>query len=57
MNDAERDAIRRMLKERSAAKTATSELAREWLIEEGLYNQAGELNPMYGGEVKRARKA
>lgn len=50
MNDAEREAIRRMLRERAAERAANPGLAREWLIEHGFYTEAGELKPMYGGK-------
>lgn len=56
MNSEDREAIRRMLRERAADKTRTPELAREWLIEEGLYNANGELEPRYGGEDDKGRR-
>ncbi len=50
MEEAERQAIRELLKRRADARTQTPEMARQWLIEEGLYNDAGELRPQYGGD-------
>ncbi|MBZ5762247.1 hypothetical protein LAV84_23605 [Rhizobium sp. VS19-DR104.2] len=57
MNEAERHAIREMLKRRSDEKTRTVELARQWLIDEGLYDNDGDLKPQYGGQPdKRIQK-
>jgi hypothetical protein len=51
MDDAKREAIRRMLKRRADERTQTPEMAREWLISEGLYDGEGELKPQYGGKT------
>ena len=57
MNESERQAIREMLKRRSDEKTRTADLARQWLIDEGLYDSDGDLKPQYGGQpVKRGQK-
>ncbi|AFL50664.1 hypothetical protein ABIE78_003541 [Sinorhizobium fredii] len=53
MNEAERQAIRAMLKRRSDEKTQTPEMARQWLIEEGLYDGDGDLKPQYGGQPEK----
>jgi hypothetical protein len=50
MDEKTREAIREMLKRRAEARTQTPAMARQWLIEEGLYNDAGELRPQYGGQ-------
>lgn len=49
MTEAERQAIRDMLRRRAEERTRTPELARQWLIEEGLYTGEGALKPQYGG--------
>lgn len=56
MNEAERQAIRAMLKRRSDEKTQTQEMARQWLIDEGLYDGDGELKPQYGGRPEKPEK-
>jgi len=52
MDETEREALRQMLRRRAAAKTRTPDMARRWLIEEGLYSEAGDLLPQYGGEER-----
>lgn len=49
MDEAERKAIRDLLRRQADANTKSREGARRWLIDEGLYNDAGELRPQYGG--------
>ena len=52
MNDQEREAVRAMLRRRSAERTGTREEARQWLISEGLYEDDGRLKPVYGGPTE-----
>lgn len=56
MNEADRQAIRAMLKRRSDEKTKTQETARQWLIDEGLYDGDGELKSQYGGQPDKQEK-
>lgn len=49
MTEAERQAIRDMLRRRAEERTRTPEMSRQWLIEEGLYTGEGALQPQYGG--------
>ncbi len=51
MTEAERTAIREMLRRRADERTRTPEMARRWLIEEGLYDGEGALQPQFGGEA------
>lgn len=51
MDEIERQAIRDLLRRQADANTRSREGARRWLIEEGLYNEAGELRPQYGGDT------
>jgi len=53
MTEAERIAIREMLRRRAEERTQTPEMARQWLIEEGLYDCDGTLRPQYGGAPAR----
>jgi Arc/MetJ-type ribon-helix-helix transcriptional regulator len=50
MDEAERAAIRAMLRRRAEQQTQTKAQARRWLIGEGLYSEAGDLKPQFGGE-------
>lgn len=50
MNEEQRSAIRKMLERRTSANTQTSTLARQWLTDEGILDEDGELRPEYGGE-------
>ena len=49
MNDSERVAIKEMLLRRVVDRVKTPKAARQWLIDEGLYDSDGELRPEYGG--------
>jgi hypothetical protein len=49
LNDADRKALRELLVRRTLANTASPETAREWLIEQGLYDDDGTLTPQFGG--------
>ncbi len=51
MDDAKREAIRDMLRRRAEERTRTPEMARQWLIDEGLYEGTGELKPQCGGQA------
>ena len=51
MNETERSAIREMLRRRSAERAGDPDLAKQWLIEEGLYDDQGRLHPQYGGQT------
>lgn len=51
MDEIERQAIRDLLRRQADTNTRSREGARRWLIEEGLYNEAGELRPQYGGDI------
>jgi hypothetical protein len=53
MDETEREALRQMLRRRAEARTQTQEMARRWLIDEGLYSEAGELLPQYGGQERK----
>jgi hypothetical protein len=50
MDEAESAAIRAMLRRRAEQQTQTKAQARRWLIGEGLYSEAGDLKPQFGGE-------
>ena len=50
MENEKRDAIRALLKRRREAHTLTPEMAKKWLVEEGLLDEKGELQPQFGGE-------
>ena len=54
MTDAERAAIKILIKRHTAAHTASPEIARAALIEEGIYTSSGTIAPEYGGEKKAA---
>ncbi len=51
MDETKREAIRQMLRRRAEERTQTPEMARQWLIDEGLYDGEGELKPQYGGKA------
>ncbi len=50
MDERQRKAIMDMLLRRTAEHTQSDEMAQNWLIEEGLLDQAGKLRPQFGGE-------
>lgn len=52
MDETERQAIRDLLRRQADAHTQSRDGARRWLIDEGLYTEAGELRPQYGGDNK-----
>jgi DNA-binding transcriptional regulator YhcF (GntR family) len=45
-------AIRQLAERHTAANTATAAAARASLVRKGIYTQAGQLTPEYGGEAK-----
>ena len=45
------------IKEHTARATVSRKVARETLINEGIYTKAGKLRVEYGGESKKARVA
>ncbi len=50
MDERQRRAIMEMLLRRTDENTQSDEMAKNWLIEEGLLDQAGKLRPQFGGE-------
>ncbi|WP_292629946.1 MULTISPECIES: hypothetical protein [unclassified Novosphingobium] len=50
MDERQRKAIMEMLLRRTDENTQSDEMAKNWLIEEGLLDQAGKLRPQFGGE-------
>lgn len=50
MDERQRKAIMDMLLRRTDEHTQSDEIAENWLIEEGLLDQAGKLRPQFGGE-------
>lgn len=56
MENDKKKAIRALLDKRQKEKTVTLEIARQWLVGEGMLDKDGELRPQYGGEDKSGRK-
>ncbi|ESX20913.1 MULTISPECIES: hypothetical protein [unclassified Mesorhizobium] len=56
MEKDKKKAIRALLDKRQKEKTVTFEIARQWLVGEGMLDKDGELRPQYGGEDKSGRK-
>jgi len=50
MNNSDRKLLQELLKRRAAERADTPQAAREWLIQEGLYDDDGKLLPQFGGE-------
>jgi hypothetical protein len=58
MDQEERRArLLKFIAEYTKEKTATSKLARQTLIDEGIYNKKGQLRAEFGGGVKAQRVA
>lgn len=58
MTDAQRrDEIRKLIASYTAEKTITKDAARAALIDEGIYNEKGELRVEFGGKRKKTQKA
>ena len=53
MTDEVRLEIKRRLERQLQANTATVQAARESLVRKGIYTEAGQLTPEYGGETKK----
>lgn len=53
-NDAQRAAIKEMIKQHTKTITASPEAARAFLIQEGFLSANGELAPAYGGPEQKA---
>lgn len=56
MDSAKNSAIKALLDKRRRDKTATAELAKKWLIEEGMLTNEGDLKPQYGGQDSGKRQ-
>ncbi|WP_156913606.1 hypothetical protein [Mesorhizobium sp. WSM3224] len=52
LDEDQKKAIKELLLKRERERTATAELAKQWLVEEGLLNRDGKLQPQFGGEGK-----
>lgn len=52
MNERQREAIKAMLLRRTGERTQTTEVAKRWLMEEGLLDDEGKLRPQFGGDGK-----
>jgi hypothetical protein len=50
MTEAQRAAIKILIARHTTANTASPEIARAALIEEGIYTSSGTIAPEYGGE-------
>ncbi|MBI5129115.1 MAG: hypothetical protein HZA66_06715 [Rhodopseudomonas palustris] len=49
MTDQKRAAIRELIERQTLLKTASKEVAREFLVREGIYTEDGNLSPRFGG--------
>lgn len=56
MDKDNRKAIRELLQRRQKENTVTVEMARKWLVGEGMLDKDGQLRPQYGGEDKGGSK-
>jgi hypothetical protein len=56
MEKDKKKAIRALLDKRQKEKTVTLEIARQWLVGEGMLDKDGELRPQYGGQDKSGQK-
>jgi hypothetical protein len=56
MTEAQRAAIKILIERHTTANTASPEIARAALIEEGIYTSSGTIAPEYGGEKKVANE-
>jgi hypothetical protein len=54
--DAQRAAIKKLIKQHTKTVTADKETARQSLIKEGFYTSEGKLTERYGGEKIRSAK-
>jgi hypothetical protein len=50
VDEEKKKAIRALLAKRERERTVTEDMARRWLMEEGLLNDRGKLRPQFGGE-------
>ncbi len=52
-SEAQRAAIKKLIREYTKETTASPEKARAALIKEGIYTRSGKLAPRYGGSRKK----
>ena len=52
-----RSAVLTLIERHTAAKTVSKNVARQSLIDEGIYDAKGELTPRYGGNTGKAKTA
>ena len=58
MTDTERlTLLRALLKQHTAKSVVSKEVARQTLIDEGIYTQSGKLTAEYGGKLRKVKPA